>query len=115
LFCVGCFWGKVSWAICLGWLQTSILLIYCLLSSKDYRREAQVPGCFSYFSYRVSSFLPKPAWTIILLIYPSCIARTTGICHHTRLLVKMESRIFLLGLAYTIIFLSSQLREGLQA
>jgi hypothetical protein len=27
LFCEGCFWGRVSWTICLGWLWTMIFLI----------------------------------------------------------------------------------------
>jgi hypothetical protein len=27
LFCTGYFWHRVSWTICLGWLQTTVLLI----------------------------------------------------------------------------------------
>jgi hypothetical protein len=27
LFCVGFFWDRVSWTICPGWFQTTMLLI----------------------------------------------------------------------------------------
>jgi hypothetical protein len=48
LFCGGCFWERILWAVCQGWLWTPDL---CLLSSKDYKCEPLVPGSDFYFIY----------------------------------------------------------------
>jgi hypothetical protein len=48
------FWGRGSWTICLGWLQTAILLI---ISSEDYRREPLASGRtipFQSLNYSIS-------------------------------------------------------------
>jgi hypothetical protein len=52
LGCVRYVWDRFLQTICLGWLQTSLLLILCFLSSQDYRCEASSTQLIAVFLNR---------------------------------------------------------------
>jgi hypothetical protein len=51
-----------------------------------------------------SRFLPRPAWTMILLFKLLIVTGMTGVCHHNQLLVEMGVLwTFYLGWSWTVI------------
>jgi hypothetical protein len=83
LFCEGFCWHRVSWIICPGWFQTSILLISASWVAGITSVRHQCPKYYSWHRvllYTQGSLDPDPT------IYDSCIAGMAG-THYTQFLL----------------------------